>query len=160
MIFTTCTFPVHFCQAGFNVCPKSARNTHLRNVNSFRGCLMPTSAPRPCSYAGCGVLVRDGTSRCEAHKTVERKQHDKLRGTAHERGYGVAWQKARAGFLRSHPLCRTHAAQQQVVAASVVDHIIPHKGDTTLFWQYSNWQALCKTCHDKKTAVEDGGFGR
>lgn len=44
-------------------------------------------------------------------------------------------------------------------AANVVDHIIPHRGDQDKFWDYDNWQALCKTCHDIKTAKEDGGFG-
>lgn len=44
-------------------------------------------------------------------------------------------------------------------AASVVDHIIPHKGNDDLFWDMSNHQALCKKCHDIKTATEDGGFG-
>lgn len=47
-----------------------------------------------------------------------------------------------------------------VEAASVVDHIVPHKGDQKLFWRRSNWQSLCKRCHDVKTATEDGGFGR
>ncbi|WP_304879789.1 HNH endonuclease [uncultured Parasutterella sp.] len=28
-----------------------------------------------------------------------------------------------------------------------------------MFWDESNWQALCKRCHDRKTAAEDGGFG-
>lgn len=41
----------------------------------------------------------------------------------------------------------------------MVDHITPHKGDRGLFWDRNNWQALCKTCHDTKTAAEDGGFG-
>lgn len=44
--------------------------------------------------------------------------------------------------------------------AEVVDHIVPHKGDLSLFWSRSNWQSLCKRCHDIKTAMEDGGFGR
>lgn len=47
-----------------------------------------------------------------------------------------------------------------MVAATVVDHITPHKGDKALFWQRANWQPLCKRCHDIKTAIEDGGFGR
>nr|WP_292832122.1 HNH endonuclease signature motif containing protein [Mesorhizobium sp.] len=29
-----------------------------------------------------------------------------------------------------------------------------------LFWDRSNWQPLCKPCHDRKTATSDGGFGR
>lgn len=44
--------------------------------------------------------------------------------------------------------------------ASIVDHIIPHKGDKQLFWDRDNWQPLCKKHHDRKTATEDGGFGR
>lgn len=121
---------------------------------------MPQAAPRPCTYPGCGLLVRDGSGRCTAHKHVERKALDARRGTAHERGYTGAWQKARAGFLKSHPLCKTHADKGEVVAALVVDHIVPHKGDRIIFWDHDNWQPLCKPCHDSKTAREDGGFGR
>ena len=44
--------------------------------------------------------------------------------------------------------------------ATVVDHITPHKGNQQLFWDRNNWQPLCKQCHDRKTATEDGGFGR
>lgn len=49
--------------------------------------------------------------------------------------------------------------RKRLVPASVVDHRIPHRGDMTLFWDSSNWQSMAKTCHDKKTAREDGGFG-
>jgi 5-methylcytosine-specific restriction protein A len=42
------------------------------------------------------------------------------------------------------------------VKATVVDHIIPHRGDPTLFWDESNWQPLCKKCHDQKTRNEEG----
>ena len=118
------------------------------------------SAPRPCTHAGCHVLVRDGSGRCAKHVKADRQQLDARRGSAHERGYSAAWQRARVGFLRSHPLCVRCSANHETVAASVVDHIIPHRGDMTLFWLHSNWQSLCKRCHDLKTALEDGGFGR
>ena len=42
------------------------------------------------------------------------------------------------------------------MAAQVVDHIIPHRGDPSLMWDESNWQSLCKPCHDSKTAGEGG----
>lgn len=42
----------------------------------------------------------------------------------------------------------------------MVDHIIPHKGDQSLFWDQMNWESLCARCHGLKTATEDGGFGR
>jgi hypothetical protein len=32
--------------------------------------------------------------------------------------------------------------------ATVVDHIRRHRGDMNLFWDSSNWQPLCKRCHD------------
>ncbi|HHX0886543.1 TPA: HNH endonuclease [Pseudomonas aeruginosa] len=76
-----------------------------------------------------------------------------------QRGYGYRWQQARARFLAKHPLCRLCSDAGKVVAATEVDHIIPHRGDMELFWQESNWMALCKVCHSKKTATEDGGFG-
>lgn len=59
-----------------------------------------------------------------------------------------------------HPLCVHCLKQGRTEAATVVDHIIPHCGDMVLFWDSANnWQSLCKTHHDVKTASEDGGFG-
>lgn len=101
-----------------------------------------------------------GTNRCERHAKAARQASDARRGSAAERGYSYAWQRARVGFLKSHPLCRTHEKRNEVVVATVVDHIIPHRGDKVLFWDHDNWQPLCKQCHDVKTAREDGAFGR
>jgi len=28
-----------------------------------------------------------------------------------------------------------------------------------VFWDCSRWQALCASCHGRKTAAQDGGFG-
>lgn len=76
------------------------------------------------------------------------------RPSAARRGYGEAWRKARLGFLASHPKCATCAQP-----ATVVNHKRPHKGDQAVFWDRSNWQPLCKSCHDRVTAARDGGFG-
>lgn len=121
---------------------------------------MPNAAPRPCTHPGCGVLVRDGSGRCDKHKRAEAKQLDERRGTAASRGYGYKWQQAREAYLREHPLCKRHEDKGQLVPATVVDHIIPHKGDMSLFWRRSNWQSLCKPCHDLKTATQDTTFAR
>lgn len=72
-----------------------------------------------------------------------------------ERGYGSRWQKARHYFLLKHPLCVYCEKQGRVTAATVVDHIKPHKGDMELFWDSDNWQPLCKTCHDSIKAREE-----
>ena len=79
--------------------------------------------------------------------------------TTAERGYGGRWQRARLSYLAKHPLCRMCEAQGKVTAATVVDHIVDHRGEQTLFWDSSgNWQPLCKPCHSAKTAA-DGGIG-
>lgn len=67
--------------------------------------------------------------------------------------YGVKWKKQRERFLLDFPLC---VICNKV--ARVVDHIIPHKGDMRLFWDQSNWQPMCFSCHNRKTAREDGGW--
>lgn len=44
------------------------------------------------------------------------------------------------------------------MAATVVDHIVPHGGDLKLFWDVKNWQPLCKKCHDSmKQRLEKSG---
>ncbi len=60
-----------------------------------------------------------------------------------------------------HPLCECDECKRlnRLLAATVVDHKIPHKGDQTLFWDSDNWQAMSKPCHDRKTAMEDGRWG-
>jgi 5-methylcytosine-specific restriction protein A len=89
-----------------------------------------------------------------------RREADSRRGNSAERGYGAQWRIARVHFLRNHPLCMGDACAGLLMPATVVDHITPHRGDVRLFWDRTNWQALCKPCHDRKTAREDGGFGR
>lgn len=115
---------------------------------------------KPCAAAGCGQLLPSGQTFCKTHRKAKAKQADEGRLTAHQRGYTSRWQKVRAGFLQSHPLCVHCQAEGVVMEATVVDHIIPHKGDKALFWDRDNWQPLCKKHHDRKTATEDGGFGR
>ncbi len=77
--------------------------------------------------------------------------------TTNERGYTYAWQKARERFLRANPLCAyCMRDERRPVAASIVDHVVPHEGDQRLFWDEDNWQALCKPCHDGVKAREEG----
>ena len=76
------------------------------------------------------------------------------RGTAHERGYDAKWQRRRRLWLLNHPLCRYCQEGCRVEAATVVDHIKPHRGDWQLFVDATNHQSLCKHHHDQKTEGE------
>ena len=107
------------------------------------------------------MLLR-GNSRCEKHQNVNRQLHDQNRESASKRGYGHKWRKARETFLaiEENSYCAHCGADGVLAVELVVDHIVPHRGDKSLFWNRRNWQALCKSCHNKKTAREDGGFGR
>jgi 5-methylcytosine-specific restriction enzyme A len=123
---------------------------------------MPARPFRPCTHPGCGALLNGKASKCPAHMAQARAAVDAMRGNSNERGYGAAWRAARAAFLRAHPLCMCDECERlgRLLPSSIVDHVRPHKGDRALFWDRSNWQALSKPCHDRKTATHDGGFGR
>ena len=79
------------------------------------------------------------------------------RPSAAKRGYDRHWRKARLVYLGENPLCVRCGDRGFVIAAEVVDHVVPHKGNRDLFWDRANWQALCKPCHDWKTLTEDVG---
>ena len=95
---------------------------------------------------------RPPVHRHPGHQTVadRRRDHDRKRGSSAQRGYGGRWQRARLVFLNdpANALCRMCLAEGRTTAADTVDHVTPHKGDQTLFWDRSNWQALCKWHHD------------
>ena len=111
---------------------------------------MPRRPGTPCQHPGCPELVSNG-KYCEKHKPL----HSEDRPSAAARGYGSKWQKASKKYLEAHPLCVKCMAVGEYTKATVVDHIIPHRGDQKLFWDRSNWQALCKKCHDTKTWTKD-----
>ena len=120
---------------------------------------MPPRSRRPCSYPGCSQLTTERF--CEVHKKQERKRHDERRGSSASRGYSFRWQRYRVGFLRANPLCVRCEAVGKLKPSTDVDHIVAVSGpDDPLFWDPSNHQALCHSCHSRKTVMEDGGLGR
>jgi 5-methylcytosine-specific restriction protein A len=81
-----------------------------------------------------------------------KRELDRQRPSASARGYGARWRRARLAFLARHPLCAACEAQGRLVAATVVDHVGPHRGDQTLFWDESTGAPACTRGHDGKTA--------
>ena len=112
---------------------------------------MPHRPRTPCKHPGCPRLVPYGSMYCEDHAPL----HYKDSKSTKEKGYNHRWKLARKAYLHSHPLCVRCQAVGRLTPATVVDHIVPHRGDPILFWDESNWQALCKSCHVLKTMTED-----
>ena len=108
---------------------------------------MPMKPKRPCRFPGCPNLCDSGVY-CKDHIQYST---DRVRGGADARGYNSQWRSARADFLKRNPLCAECMRRGEIKPATVVDHVVPHRGDKRLFWDENNWQPLCKGCHDKKT---------
>jgi 5-methylcytosine-specific restriction enzyme A len=91
-----------------------------------------------------------------ALSSTERRRRYSAEHPSRSRLYNTAaWRRLRSAFLAAHPICACGCNR----AATVVDHIRPHGGDRELLMSWDNLQAMAKSCHDRKTAERDGGFG-
>lgn len=110
---------------------------------------MPYRAPRLCR---CGNVVPNGVlCACQVQANRDRRaRHDRHRPSARARGYNHEWRKARTAYLAMHLRCVRCGKP-----ATVVDHITPHKGNDRLFWDRTNWQPLCASCHSKHKQREE-----
>ena len=120
---------------------------------------MPRKAPTPCRYPGCAAVLATA-GYCDQHRVAVHRDYGRARrGFDTEVGFyqSARWRGVRAAFLREHPLCRVCAARGRVVPAVVVDHVVPVKDGGARF-DVGNLQALCVTCHNRKTARETAAW--
>lgn len=119
---------------------------------------MPRSAPTPCRHPAC-ALVLDKPGYCDEHRPQVHRDYGRARrGFDSELGFyqSARWREVRAAFLREHPLCVACKGAGLVVVAKVADHIRPLKDGGARF-DTANLQALCVSCHNRKTARETAG---
>ncbi len=100
---------------------------------------------------GCHNLSREGY--CEQHKRTTQAYDQYRESSAAKRGYNSKWRPSRAGYLSKRPLCAVCLMQGRRTP-TVIDHIVPHKGDMKLFWDSSKWQPLCA----RATEDSEGGW--
>jgi 5-methylcytosine-specific restriction endonuclease McrA len=88
------------------------------------------------------------------HRSTEAKSYRHLYNNSRWKGpHG-----RRAEQLQREPLCRMCAAAGRVTPATVADHVIPHRGNETLFWE-GELQSLCAPHHDAtKQRIEARGY--
>jgi 5-methylcytosine-specific restriction protein A len=84
-----------------------------------------------------------------------RRSWENPSSAADKRLRGRALQRLRKRIFSEQPLCAACSEPPiRVRLAEEVDHIIPlSKGGT---YDRSNLQGLCRECHEKKTALEQG----
>jgi len=72
------------------------------------------------------------------------------------------WRRLRWSVLKRDLFrCRMCGLVTGDTSQLVADHVRPHRGDETLFWDAGNLQCLCKHCHDSaKQKTEHADMGR
>lgn len=69
--------------------------------------------------------------------------------------YGTqAWRKKARAQLQDEPLCRMCLAEDRIAAATVADHVEPHRGDPERFWN-TPLQSLCGRHHNSVKQAEE-----
>ena len=66
----------------------------------------------------------------------------------------AAWQAIRAAHLAGEPLCRRCQAEGLTVAAEVVHHVEPHRGDYAKFMA-GPFESLCTAHHNREAHSEE-----
>lgn len=114
---------------------------------------MPGAIPRQCRVPGCPRTTTEANGFCTEHQSRATGWTNPRRGSSSERGYGWRWRKLRAQILeRDKGLCQPCMRDGRVMPAVAVDHIVPKaEGGTD---EPENLEAICKRCHQLKTADE------
>ncbi len=92
-------------------------------------------------------------------KKIERKETDmrKLRQEAYQ---NTTWRKMRDTYMHEHPICEECLKKGKVTAAQDVHHKkSPFKGgeiNWNLLLDYDNLMSVCKDCHGKIHAAQQG----
>ena len=115
---------------------------------------------RVCAKPGCGRTAKEGQKYCEKHMGTQNNAENRKiftqRGKSsqwHHLYESNEWRKRRAQFLKKYPRCFICGNP-----ATIADHIVPHRGDLTLFYDESNLQPMCQSCHSRKTLKENNNF--
>lgn len=96
--------------------------------------------------------ARRSTAAAEAERDYDRRRRDE---SETRRNYGMQrWKRVRASQLAAFPLCARCESHGRVTAATVCDHVFPHRGDLDVFWN-GPFQSLCAPCHDSAKQSEE-----
>jgi 5-methylcytosine-specific restriction protein A len=112
---------------------------------------MPDKALIACNIPGCPA--RTERLRCPAHSSKRKQQYDLDNPNRQAYYKSLEWRAKRKRILKRDPFCVTGCGK----LSRIVDHRIARENGGTD--DDDNLQGLCTTCHNRKTAKYDGGFG-
>jgi 5-methylcytosine-specific restriction protein A len=122
---------------------------------------MPEGAPHACAHPGCPGHAPMGERFCPSHEGSYRPRGLRWpsRGSSAARGYGAAWQRNVAYIKATRILCEDPLGvhKDRPVFGQEVHHITSKANGGSD--DATNLQLLCKSCHSRITAMQDGGFG-
>lgn len=70
------------------------------------------------------------------------------------------WEKIRARTLSANPLCQCCLLERRTTAAQAVDHVWPWRKIGKYAFIHNRFQALCTSCHSRKSTLELRGICR
>jgi len=101
--------------------------------------------------------VRGARSRVERSRAYEAERRKAKPWRA---WYGTPqWRAVRRAVLIEQPLCERHLRRGEIIAATVVNHCTPHRGNWGLFIG-GPFEAVCKACHDSEIQREERAEAR
>lgn len=119
---------------------------------------MPYLPKKPCRYPGCAELTNG--LYCEKHKKELDKNYNKYQRDVFSKTFynTPKWRETRKRKLQLFPFCEDCKKNGTYIKATMVDHIKPIKQGGDPF-DMDNLQALCWSCHSRKSIKEGSRFG-
>jgi 5-methylcytosine-specific restriction protein A len=111
--------------------------------------------PSVCATPGCPELVEIGRYCRKCATKCATKLAPPSRNERWKPYNSAAWRRKSAQYRAAHPICERCRLQP----SAHVDHRDGRGPDGPRGLDDSNLKALCKSCHSRKTATHDGGFG-
>jgi 5-methylcytosine-specific restriction enzyme A len=123
---------------------------------------MPWAPTLTCRH--CGGIYRRGT-KCRPCETARKAPQQAARGKDPWFFMSRDWRQLRHRVLLEEPRCPGWpvggpTARPCGALTTVVDHIFARRKFPDLALDRSNLRALCKSCHDRRTATEQGFASR
>ncbi len=112
---------------------------------------MPQQGDKLCARGGCYNRRVLGSKYCEECNAKLEQSDYVVSKVAKDPFYNMMrWRNFSLRYRKEHPWCEECIKSERVVPSRHVDHIVPMaEGGAKL--ERSNVQALCVSCHSKKT---------